>query len=222
MTTGTGTNTGARSAQGEDFGDAWRGVRDDGDIQFTDIRFQEQEPPPDWLTTLFDWLAAVFAPIGRFVVAIWPVLMWVLIALGVALLSWLLWRTLAPVEWKARRRGQHDTAQWVPDAGEALALLEEADRLAAAGEYDAATHLLLMRSVGQIAASRPHLFQPSSTARELSADTRLPDAARAAFGVIAGRVERSLFALTRLTQDDWTAARAAYADFALQEGGLAA
>jgi len=33
--------------------------------------------------------------------------------------------------------------------------------------------------------------------------------------VIAERVERSLFALRRLGADDWQAARAAYADFAL-------
>jgi hypothetical protein len=43
----------------------------------------------------------------------------------------------------------------------------------------------------------------------------LPDRARQAFGTIAGRVEASLFALRRLTMDDWQAARTAYADFAL-------
>jgi hypothetical protein len=33
--------------------------------------------------------------------------------------------------------------------------------------------------------------------------------------VIASRVERSFFALRNLNADDWQAARAAYADFAL-------
>ena len=36
-----------------------------------------------------------------------------------------------------------------------------------------------------------------------------------AFATIAERVERSLFALRTLSADDWHAARAAYADFAL-------
>ena len=99
--------------------------------------------------------------------------------------------------------------------GEALALHDDADRLAAEGRYDEATHLLLKRSVGQIAAARPGLLEPSSTAREIAELPALSEAARGAFALIAGRVERSLFALRSLTADDWRAARAAYADFAL-------
>ena len=99
--------------------------------------------------------------------------------------------------------------------GAALALLEDADRLAAEGRFDEATHLLLKRSVGQIAAARPDLLEPSSTAREIAELPALSEAARGAFALIAGRVERSLFALRRLSVDDWDAARAAYADFAL-------
>jgi len=97
----------------------------------------------------------------------------------------------------------------------ALALLDEADRLAADGRFDEATHLLLQRSVGQIAEARPDLVEPSSTAREIAAQPALPEKARGAFAVIADRVERSLFALRRLSLEDWQAARAAYADFAL-------
>ena len=94
-------------------------------------------------------------------------------------------------------------------------MLDDADRLAAEGRFDEATHLLLQRSVGQIAAARPEWLEPSSTAREIAALPALPEPARHAFGVIAERVERSLFALRRLGPDDWQAARAAYADFAL-------
>ncbi len=68
--------------------------------------------------------------------------------------------------------------------------------------------------------ARPDLVEPSSTARELSAEPRLPEAARSAFAVIAGRVERSLFALVSLGQEDWQAARQAYADFALAQKSL--
>ena len=40
-------------------------------------------------------------------------------------------------------------------------------------------------------------------------------AARGAFGTIAERVERSLFALRTLDSNDWQVAREAYASFAL-------
>ena len=49
----------------------------------------------------------------------------------------------------------------------------------------------------------------------------LSDSARNAFAVIAERVERSLFALRRLSAEDWQAARAAYAEFALAAPGSA-
>ena len=106
---------------------------------------------------------------------------------------------------------------WAPSAAEALALLEDADRLAALGQYDEATHLLLKRSVGQIAAARPDWLHPASTAREIAVLPGLPARARDAFALIAARVERSLFALVLLGPDDWQAARAAYTQFALTE-----
>ena len=48
-------------------------------------------------------------------------------------------------------------------------------------------------------------------------ETEEPDEAEMAtrFATIAGRVESSLFALRALGAEDWQAARAAYADFAL-------
>ena len=65
------------------------------------------------------------------------------------------------------------------------------------------------------AAARLDLFHRIA-AREIAAISALPDKARAAFGLIAARVERSLFALRRLEAGDWQAARAAYAEFALE------
>ena len=72
-----------------------------------------------------------------------------------------------------------------------------------------------VRPYADCAAARPDLVEPATTARELSAMGSLPDAARSAFATIAGRVESSLFALRALGAEDWQAARAAYADFAL-------
>jgi hypothetical protein len=193
-------------------------VRADEAIQYAPIELPERQPPqwPDWLVALFDWLSEQLAPVGPMLRMSWPVFKWVLVAVGIVLFALLLWRLLAPA--LVRRAGAEidETPGWAPVREQALALLEEADRLAAEGLYDQATHLLLRRSVGQIAAARPDWVEPSSTARELAALPALPDAARTAFATIAERVERSLFALRHLGADDWQAARQAYAAFALE------
>ena len=217
MNTGKGND--ALPARGEDFAQAWQDMRADDSIQYAEVAMPEQAPPPDWWVRFMEWLADVMAPVGSFFVYVWPVLFWVLVGTGIALLAYLIWRTFGP-DLQARRSHAEKAEEWVPDQHEALALLEEADRLAAAGQYDEATHLLLKRSVGQIALARPDLVEPSSTARELSAELRIPEGARTAFAVIAGRVERSLFALTALSANDWQAARDAYADFALAQKSL--
>ena len=225
MTTGqpTAIIEGQSSATGgEAFGDAYREMRSNGDIQFAEVPMPEAPEAPDWLTRFMEWLADALGPVGSGLVSAWPVLKWMLVAIGVALAAYLVWQLVAPILGVERRRKVAQDEEWVPDETEALALLEEADRLAAQGQYDEATHLLLKRSVGQIRDARPDLVEPSSTARELSAEPSLPEKARNAFAVIAGRVERSLFALVPLAQEDWQAARAAYADFALQQKALAA
>ncbi len=219
MTTGPGTA--APPTKAGDFASAWRELQADGDIQFAPVEMPEREPPPDWLTELLRWLGDLFAPVGSALVEVWPVLRWVLLAAAILALTWFLFETFGP---GFRRRKREDSAaeEWAPERGEVLALLEEADRLAAAGDYDEATHMLLRRSVIQIAEARPDIVEPSSTARELSAEPRLPEAARTAFALIAEPVERSLFALRKLDEGDWHAARAAYADFALARKAIPA
>lgn len=199
----------------EPAGTGWDAVRADDTIQFTPIDLPERQEPPGWLMALLEALGDFFAPIGRALGMSWPVFKWVLLGIGVLLAGYLLWRLLAPLFGRPQGRAGEEP-EWIPDRTEALALLEDADRLAAEGRYDEATRLLLQRSVGQIAAARPDWVEPSSTARELAALTALPEAAREAFAAIAERVERSLFALRSLGADDWQAARAAYAEFALQ------
>jgi hypothetical protein len=224
VTTGVGDST-APAAAG-DFASDWRALRADGDIQFAPVpdpaAVPEPMSTPPWLVDLGEFLSWLLTPVVEFFGMLGallgmsgPVLMWIVIGLAVVLVLVLVWRYLVPLAARRRESAASEPEEWTPDAGEALALLDDADRLAAEGRYDEATHLLLQRSVGQIAAARPDLLEPSSTAREISVLPALPEAARIAFAVIAGRVERSLFALRSLSADDWHAARAAYADFAL-------
>ena len=223
MTTGTGELAKAPAKNADGFLDDWRALRADDDIQFAPIRPSEPDPPepPDWLRDFLEWLGDLLSPVGdalgafaRLVGMSAQVLTWGLIAIGVAIVLYLAWRLTEPYRLR-RKDPAPDAPGWTPDAGEALALLDDADRLATEGRYDEATHLLLKRSVGQIAAARPDWLEPSSTAREIAELPALPQAARGAFATIAERVERSLFALRTLSADDWHAARAAYADFAL-------
>jgi hypothetical protein len=57
--------------------------------------------------------------------------------------------------------------------------------------------------------------RPALTSRELAAAEAIPAPARDLFARIARLVERSLFGGRPVAADDWTTARAAYADFAL-------
>jgi hypothetical protein len=205
----------------------WQELRADSDIQFAPLKPPAPAETPDWLRELGEFLGRLFGPIGDAFSALGRALgmsgqamMWLIIAVGVAIMVFLVWRLVAPLRLR-RREAEQAAPEWTPDAGEAMALLEDADRLAAEGRYDEATHLLLKRSVGQIAEARPDLLEPSSTAREIAELPALPHAARGAFATIAERVERSLFALRSLSADDWHAARAAYAEFALSAPRLA-
>ncbi|MEM6858607.1 MAG: hypothetical protein AAF559_12105 [Pseudomonadota bacterium] len=202
--------------------DGYEDIRANPQTQFEPIQLKELKPrEPSWfeerLADIFEWLGEVFGPFGRFVAENWAVMQWVLLVILVAFVLFLIARLIGPLADRQSAKADvfEEEPEWQPDTAESLALLEDADRLAEQGRFDEAAHLLLKRSVGQIAASRPEWVDPSSTARELAALPRLSDAARRAFGVISKAVERSLFALRQLSREDWETARAAYADFAL-------
>lgn len=197
--------------------EAWQNVRADSNIQFEPIPDPKPPETPAWLEALNDFLASVFSPVAEAFAYSWPVLKWVLIVGAAALVMFVLWRMVEP--YLTTPSTDPEDEEWTPQQDEALALLEDADRLAASGDFAGAVHLLLNRSVGQIAAARPGLVEPSSTARELAGQASLPDKARAAFGIIAIGVERSIFALQDLGREDWETARTAYSDFALERLG---
>lgn len=214
----------AGSTAAQDAARDWQALRGDGDIQYAPLPpIKPPKPPeiPEWLKDFAEWLARamgkVFGPIGEFLGLSWPAVKVAGIALAVLVVLAILWFwVLRPLLDARLPRGGDEAPEWSPDHEAAIALLEDADRLAAEGQFGEAVHLLLRRSVHQIAETQPGWLQPASTAREIAVLPMLPDRARRAFAAIATRVERSLFALRELDAADWQAARAAYADFALQ------
>lgn len=171
--------------------------------------------PPEWLETFVRFLVKLFRPLGRWLGTGWSFIEILLAVLAVIGALWIGWTLLQ--RWRLTRALAASPApEPVIDRAAALALLEDADALAAEGRYDEAVHLLLRRSVHHIASARPDWLSPSSTAREIGLIPGLPDAARQAFTLIAREVERSLYALRALAADDWQRARNAYATFALQ------
>ncbi len=208
--------TGAQAAAASDAARDWEAVRAASDIQFAPVAPPPPPaPPPDWLIRFGEWLQTLFKPLGEALGVSWPVMEKFMIGLAVVGLLILLWAVLKPLIARLHAPMAKVEPEWTPDRTEALLLLEDADRLAGEGKFDEATHLLLKRSVGQIAAARPDWLNPASTAREIAGILALPAAARVAFAEIAGRVESSRYALRPLGAADWKAARAAYADFAL-------
>ena len=215
VTTVTGIS--AQDSHGADFAEAIKAVRADDNIQFAPVEAPPPRETPEWLRSVMEFLENLFRPVAELLGISWPVLKWVLLGIGTLALLFLLWRLIAPaISLRKHKAEQEDTA-WMPDQGAVIALLEDADRLAAEGRFDEATHLLLQRSVSHIAEARPGWLEPSSTAREIARLPALPEAARAAFATIAERVERALYALRPLAQEDWQTARAAYSDFALAD-----
>lgn len=200
----------------------WQATRGDATIQYAPIPPYKPPPTPEWLKQLAEFLEGLFKPLGKALGMSWPIFQNVLIALAVLLVLFILWRLAQPLLDRLRAAPPPAEPEWTPDREAALALLEDADRLAAEGRFGEAAHLLLQRSVHHIASARPDWLHPASTAREIAVLPTLPQRARAAFGLIAERVERSRYALRALDAADWTAAREAYSDFALQKIGAPA
>lgn len=207
--------------------EGWEALRASADIQFAPVPLPPPAPPRELglferlLQAFFEWLGRVLGPVGEWLGNWWGIIGWGLLILVAGFVIYGLVRAFGPLA-RRRPRAAKETPAWQPERAASLALIEEAEQLAAEGRFDEATHLLLTRSVGELSAARPGLVEPSSTARELAVLPALSEPARTAFGVMAQAVERSLFALQSLERADWEAARDAYARFALalpQHGG---
>jgi hypothetical protein len=178
---------------------------------------QTSLPPPEPMPETPLWLLDFFQAIGDFFTWSGPVLYYALWAIGIALVLFIAYRLFPGfAEWVDGLRGKAE-AEELPDYGHAEATvararLADADALAAQGRFAEAVHLLLYRSVDDIAARRPGLIKPALTSRDLAGSRDLPGIARTAFSRIARAVEVSLFGGQPVDAGVWGECRAAYAE----------
>jgi len=188
----------------------------DPTLQFN---FARAVPPPKvtlphWLQVLGEWLGKIFGALGN-------VLGWVFVGgLVLALLIVLFFilrefvRTRWPDLFKRKKPKPPKPADWRPEAAVARALLDEADKLAAAGAYAEAVRLILHRSIEEIDGRRPRLVKPALTSREIGRLSDIPEAARTTFAAIAGVVEHSFFGGRAIDAAAFASCRRAYEAFA--------
>jgi len=184
----------------------------DDSIQF-DLPTLAQPEPPEWLRPFLEALAKI----GPYMIY----LFWGAVIVGVAVIALLVALEAKGVAWRlpwrrARKEAEAEEA-WRPNASAAQILLSEADALAARGEYDEAVHLLLRRSVADIAGRLPDFLRPSLTSRDIASATSLPARARSAFSEIARIVEAALFARRPVGAEGWQQARGAYERFVFRD-----
>ena len=185
----------------------------DGDLQHEFIGYERTEPPK-WFDGIDDFLEAI----GRLLGPLIEIVFWVGIAALGAFILFALFKMLM-----RRFGGDNETPEeapaeaYHPTPSFARALLEEADRLARAGDFAEAVHVLLFRSIEDIQNHRPHSLGVSLTSREISELDVLPLEARRQFAKIAEAVERGHFAGGMIGADIFASSRAAYLVFARSE-----
>lgn len=180
------------------------------DLQFEFPPYVEPEPPA-WA----DALVRFFEAIGPFL----KIVFWAGLIVGGLLVVYFAAREVQAT-WKRRRKtGEAVTpADWAPEPAKARALLEDADRLAAAGRFGEAVHLLLFRSIEDLSGRRPEVVRPALTSRDIARIEAMPGPARSAFSRIAEVVEKSFFGGRPVGQAEFAECRRAYEAFAFAEG----
>lgn len=180
------------------------------DLQFDFPPYAEPKPPA-WA----DALVRFFEAIAPFLKAVF----WIGLVVGGLLIVYFAAREVQATWTRRRRAAQPDRpADWAPEPARARALLEDADRLAAQGRFDEAVHLLLFRSIDDLAGRRPEAVRPALTSRDIARIEAMPGPARSAFSRIAEVVETSFFGGRPVGREDFAECRRAYEAFAFAEG----
>ena len=181
--------------------------------------FEAQPPPPD----LPDWLRALLEALFGFLEGFQPVfqvLFWAAIAVLIGLILYFVAREIIHHYRKEGAQGKaadDGIPDWRPPVARARALLSDADRLAAEGQYAEAIHLLLFRSIEDIDAKRPHAVKPALTSRDILDLEALPSVARQSLSRLVTTVEWSFFGARPVGAADFSACRRAYEEFAFPE-----
>lgn len=222
------TNT---AGDADRFADAHAALKADKSVQFGLSAPAPDSVTPSWLKAVLEWLGDLFKPVGQFLnwiasflpdAPIARILLWTVLAVVACGLAWTIYDRVKSGEWRLPRWRRSRSAepdfgdQWFPEQSPAIEWLREADALAEQGRYAEAAHHLLFRSIEDISRKRPDIVRPALTSREIGAAQAIPVSARDLFVGIVRIVERSLFGGRPVDRDDWTKARAAYANFALE------
>jgi hypothetical protein len=167
---------------------------------------------PSWLVRFFDFLSSMRP--------LFEILFWWGVVVLAGLVLYFVIREI--VRYRGRERAVVQqapdyAADFRPPPARALALLADADLLAAQGRYVEAVHLLLFRSIDDIDERRPRTLTPALTSRDIATIAALPASARYAFARIAASVERSFFGRSDVSAEDFAECRRAYEAFALPE-----
>lgn len=202
------------ASSGASFESAHQALAADKTLQFEMKGIEPPPPPPGWLQPLVDFLSAM-GPLFKFI-------FWLGLAALVVAVLWFIARELIRIRLPDRTQKLHiDDDGWRPAPAAALALLSDADALAAEGRFAEAVHLLLLRSINDIDGRLPNTVRPALTARDIAGLSRLPAAARPAFDRIARVVESSLFGGRPVDRAAFADCRAAYEAFAFPQAWAA-
>jgi hypothetical protein len=177
-------------------------------LQF-DFAAVPPQKPPAWLDPLIAFLK-VIGPVLQYV-------FWGGLIVGGALVLWFVLREFIPEDLFRKKRALEAATDWRPDAEVAQALLTDAEALAAAGRFEEAIHMLLFRSIDELAKRRPGQVRPALTSRDIAALDALPAQPRAAFARLAQAVERTFFGGRPAGSEEFQAAREDYRAFAFAE-----
>ena len=198
------------AASNATFDSAHQALAADKAFQFQMKGVEPPPPPPGWLQPLIDLLQAM-APLFKIV-------FWLGLAALVLAILWFIGREVIRIRLPERtdKLNIEDDA-WRPAPAAALALLADADALAAEGRFAEAVHLLLLRSINDIDGRLPNTVRPALTARDIAGLSRLPAAASPAFDRIARVVESSLFGGRPVDRAAFADCRQAYEAFAFPQ-----
>jgi len=216
LAAGAGVDRNAASPGSDGASDAFARAHDSL-LRGKDLQFEPSAAPkppdlPDWLLAIGKALGAA-APYLAYV-------FWGCLVLGAGIILYFVIRELITTRWPSMKPNKgpvlNDEA-WRPSAAKARTLLEDADRLAAAGRFAEAVHLILFRSIEDIEGKRPDLIRPALTSRDIAQLDGVPERVRRTFSDIARVVERSFFGGRSVGAEEFAACRQAYEGFAFKE-----